>query len=552
MDSEPKNMFQTLLKQIQLEPNEVEQGYFKNAEISSVKVHKKEKRWDFYFTFDQLLPFQLFKKFEMSLQFAFSKHVEVDLYIEVKENTIDNEFVRDYWLYVCQKSGVDSPICNQLFSTQSPVYKDGKLNFYIDHEITLSKFSEEFFPPIIEQYKKMGFPRDLRIIPIVDHNAAEKVAQAVIEKNESETAKLTEELTKKHQQNERNGNAKNGVAPEGPIKLGRNINSNTPVMQMKDILEEERSIVIEGYVFDVEVRKLRSERELMIIKMTDYSSSLIVKKFSNNETDEAIFATIKPGTWLKAQGSIQMDTFSNELTMMSQSLQETFHETRQDTAPEGEKRVELHAHTNMSPMDATLNPTAIVEMAAKWGHEAVSITDHGGVYSFPEAYQASKDNNIQVIYGLEADLVDDGVPIASNLEDIDLSEATYTVFDVETTGLSAVYDSIIELAGVKMYKGNVIAEFQEFIDPGTPISAFTTQLTGITSEMVRGSKPEKQVLQEFQAFTEGTILVAHNASFDIGFINKGYGKNNLPLSTQPVIDTLELSRFLYPQYKTLV
>lgn len=115
MDSEPKNMFQTLLKQIQLEPNEVEQGYFKNAEITSVKVHKKEKRWDFYFTFDRLLPFQLFKKFEMSLQLAFSKHVEVDLYIEVKENTIDNEFVRDYWLYVCQKSGVDSPICNQLF-----------------------------------------------------------------------------------------------------------------------------------------------------------------------------------------------------------------------------------------------------------------------------------------------------------------------------------------------------------------------------------------------------------------------------------------------------
>ena len=550
MDSEPKKMFQTLLKQIQLEPNEVEQHYFKNAEIASVKVHKKDKRWDFYFTFDRLLPFQLFKKFEMSLQLAFSKHVEVDLYIEARENTVDNDFVRDYWLYACQKSGVDSPICNQLFSTQSPVYKEGKLNFYIEHEITLSKFSDEFFPPIIEQYKKLGFPRDLRIIPIVDHNAAEKVAQAVIEKNETETAKLTEELTKKHQQNERNGNGRNGVAPEGPVKLGRNINSSTPVMQMRDILEEERSIVVEGYVFDVEIRKLRSERELMIIKMTDYSSSLIVKKFSNNETDEAIFATIKPGTWLKAQGSIQMDTFSNELTMMSQSLQETFHETRQDTAPEDEKRVELHAHTNMSQMDATVNPTAIVEMAAKWGHEAVAITDHGGVYSFPEAYQASKDNNIQVVYGLEADLVDDGVPIASNLEDIELSEATYVVFDVETTGLSAVYDSIIELAGVKMYKGNVIEEFQEFIDPGVPISAFTTQLTGITGEMVRGSKPEKQVLQEFQAFTEGTVLVAHNASFDIGFMNKGYGKNDLPLSTQPVIDTLELSRFLYPQYKT--
>src|SRR5699024_3112856 len=113
-----------------------------------------------------------------------------------------------------------------------------------------------------------------------------------------------------------------------------------------------------------------------------------------------------------------------------------------------------------------------------------------------------------------------------------------------TTCLSAIYDSIIELAAVKMYKGNVIEEFQEFIDPGEELSAFTTQLTGITTEMVRGSKPEKQVLAEFQEFTKDTILVAHNAQFDIGFINKGYEKNDLPLSTQPVIDTLEHAHFL--------
>ncbi|HZK46618.1 MAG TPA: PolC-type DNA polymerase III [Atopostipes sp.] len=550
MDSEPKKMFQTLLKQIQLELTEQERQSFDQAEISTVKVHKKVKRWDFYFTFEQILPFSLFKKFETALKLAFANHVEVDVYIQAKNNDVSSQLVTDYWLHACQKSGVDSPICNQLFSSQAPILQDGKWVFHIEHEITQDKFSEEFFPPIIEQYNKLGFPKNLRIIPIVDHHAAERVAQAVIEKNESETAKLTEELTKRHQQNERNGYGSNGQAPEGPIKLGRNISSSTPVLQMRDILEEERSVLIEGYVFDVEVRKLRSERELMIIKMTDYTSSIIVKKFSNNETDEAIFSTIKPGKWLKAQGSIQMDTFSNELTMMAQSIQETFHETKQDTAPEGEKRVELHAHTNMSQMDATVNTTALIEQAKKWGHEAVAITDHGGVYSFPEAYSASKANDIQVIYGLEADLVDDGVPIAFNLKDLELTEAKYVVFDVETTGLSAVYDSIIELAGVKMYKGNVIEEFQEFIDPGVPISAFTTQLTGITSEMVRGSKPEKQVLEEFQAFTEGTILVAHNASFDIGFINKGYEKNNLPLSTLSVIDTLELSRFLYPQFKS--
>src|SRR5699024_10989609 len=165
-------------------------------------------------------------------------------------------------------------------------------------------------------------------------------------------------------------------------------------------------------------------------------------------------------------------------------------------------------------------------------------------------YQASKDNDIQVIYGLEADLVDDGVPIAMNISDIELNEATYVVFDVETTGLSAIYDSIIELAAVKMYKGNVIGEFQEFIDPGEELSAFTTHLTVITNDMVKGSKPAKQFLSEIKEFTNDTILVTHNAQFDLVFINKCYLKNVLPVSDQTVIDTLELSRYLYPHFKS--
>ncbi len=548
MDQEPRMLFQTLLKQIQLSLTEAEASYLENGEITSVKVHREEKIWEFHFKFDQILPFALYQKFESALKVAFSKIANIDIYIEVAEPQITQELISDYWLYVCQKSGVDSPICNQLFSNSSPQYQEGQLIFYIEHEITLPKFSEEFFPPITKQYAKLGFPEKLKIIPRVNKEAAARVVQAVTEKNESENAILTKQLTERHQQNERNGG--NGAAANGPVKMGRKIAQNTPVVQMKDILEEERSLLIEGYVFDVEIRKLRSERELIILKITDYTSSLTVKKFSNNEADEAVFAQIKEGMWLKAQGSIQEDNYTHELTMMAQSLQETFHEPRKDTAPEGEKRVELHAHTNMSQMDAVVSATDLIETAARWGHEAIAITDHGGVYSFPEAHQASVDNDIQVIYGLEADIVNDGVPIGHNLADVDLDEAEYVVFDVETTGLSAVYDSIIELAGVKMYKGNVIGEFQEFIDPGEELSNFTTQLTGITNEMVKGSKSEQQVLGEFKEFTEGTILVAHNAQFDMGFINKGYTKNDLPVATEPVIDTLELARFLYPEFKT--
>ena len=548
MDKDSRAMFQTLLEQIQFKPTDKELEFLQDGEIKSVKVQRSLKRWDFHLIFERILPFNLYKKFEAALKITFSKIADVDLTIETRNMDFSQDLLTDYWLHVCQKSGVDSPICNQLFSESSPQLKENKLYFYIEHEITLSKFSEDFFPPIIEQYNKVGFSDKLRIIPVVDEKAAEQVTKAIQEKNNEENALLTKQLTERHQQNERNNG--NGGNFHGPIKIGRSISQNAPILRMEEILDEERSVVIEGYVFDVEIRKLRSERELLILKMTDYSSSLTVKKFSNNEVDEAMFAQIKEGMWLKAQGTIQEDNFTHELTMMAQSMQEVFYEGRKDKAPEGERRVELHAHTNMSQMDATLSAKDLVYKAAEWGHEAVAITDHGGVYSYPEAYQASKDKGIQVIYGLEADIVNDGVLNAWNLKDIDLNEATYVVFDVETTGLSAVYDSIIELAGVKMYKGNVIEEFQEFIDPGENLSAFTTQLTGITNEMVRGSKPEKQVLEEFKAFTEDTILVAHNAKFDMGFINKGYTKHDLPVAKEPVIDTLELARFLYPQFKT--
>lgn len=141
------------------------------------------------------------------------------------------------------------------------------------------------------------------------------------------------------------------------------------------------------------------------------------------------------------------------------------------------------------------------------------------------------------------------MPITYNEIDLDMNEATYVVFDVETTGLSAVNNDLIQIAASKMYKGNIVEQFDEFIDPGYPLSQFTTDLTGITDQHVKGAKPLLQVLQEFQDFCQDTVLVAHNATFDVGFMNANYERNGLPTITQPVIDTLELARNLYPEYK---
>ncbi len=363
--------------------------------------------------------------------------------------------------------------------------------------------------------------------------------------------KQAEEAIKQNQQERQRGDGSNGkAANNGPLTIGRQISSKEEVKQMSTITEEERSVVIEGYIFDSEVRELRSGRKLLIFKMTDYTSSFSVKLFSSNETDEQNFELVKKGIWVRVRGSVQEDTFMRDLVVNARDVNQVTHPERKDTSPEGEKRVELHLHSNMSQMDATNNIADFVKQAAKWGHKAIALTDHAAAQGYPDAHAAGKANNVKILYGIEAYVVDDGVPIAYNPVHEDLSEATYVVYDTETTGLSAVYDTIIELAAVKMYKGNVIETFEEFINPGHPLSQTTIQLTGITDDMVRDAKPEKTVLEEFAKFAENTILVAHNASFDMGFLNNSYGRNGMPEAPNPVIDTLEMSRFLHPHLKS--
>ncbi|HBF74213.1 MAG TPA: PolC-type DNA polymerase III, partial [Lactobacillus sp.] len=218
-------------------------------------------------------------------------------------------------------------------------------------------------------------------------------------------------------------------------------------------------------------------------------------------------------------------------------------------APEGEKRVELHLHTNMSTMDATNSISDYIKQAKKWGHKAIAITDHAGVQGFPEAYRTASANDIKMIYGVEANLVDDGVPIGYNSEHRALEGATYVIFDVETTGLSAIYDRVIELSAVKMQGKEVIDQFEEFIDPGFHLSDQTTNLTSITDDMVHGSKSEKEVFTLFREFYGDAIIVGHNVTFDIGFMNAGYQRYDMPEVTNPIIDTLTLARFLYPTLK---
>lgn len=548
--SKGKESFEILLDQIDLDETMRENPLIKQGEIKQVIVHKQSKSWTFVLAFEKILPVMLYQNFRQNLEMAFQDIATVTMRIETSDGQFDEKLLQEYWPLVLADQNCSTPFIQQVLKSQQPFMEDRKIILPISNEAVIPNLQQQYLPMIEKLYQSFGFAK-FRIKPQLDQKQAdenkEQLEALQKEQQEAFMQQAAESIASHKQQKQEKKQEKQPT--EGPVSLGRSIPSDELVTPMEDILEEERRVTIQGYVFDKEVRELRSGRQLLILKITDYTSSFVAKKFSNGEKDEQAFDSLQQGSWLKVRGSIQEDTFMRDLVMNAQDLTEVKHEERKDYAKEEEKRVELHLHSNMSTMDATNSITELVEQAGKWGHNAIALTDHGGAQAFPEAHQAGEKNGVKIIYGVEANVVDDGVEVAYNPQDVSLSDATYVIFDVETTGLSAVYDSIIELAAVKMHKGNVEETFEEFIDPGHPLSNTTVNLTGITDEMVRGSKSEEEVLQSFHEFAEGTILVAHNASFDMGFLNMGYKHNNIPEATNPVIDTLELARFLHPELK---
>ena len=523
---------------------------FSAGEMERVVVHRKSRLWEFTLHFTQILPIMLYRSLLQNLTLAFKDIAQIRLTIKADDQQFDEKLLQDYWAQALESQQCDTPLAQQVLKTQVPILKEKKIVLPVDSNGAINYLKQQYLPLVETLFVSYGFPK-FRIEPEIDEEQAERVLKLFEERKQEQAEAFMKQAAESlivHEQKKKERKEQLPVL-DGPIQLGRNIPADEPTIPMINIVEEERRVTLEGYVFDKEVRELRSKRKILTLKITDYTSSFIVKKFSNNEKDEQIFDAISVGSWLKVRGSIQEDTFVRDLVMNAQDIIEVKHAPRKDYAPDDEKRVELHVHSNMSTMDATNSISDLVAQAGKWGHKAIAITDHGGAQAFPEAHSAGKKAGVKILYGVEANVVDDGVPIAYNDEHVSLNEGTYVVFDVETTGLSAVYDTIIELAAVKMYKGNVIESFDEFIDPGHPLSRTTIDLTGITDEMVRGSKSEEEVLRLFLEFSKDSILVAHNAAFDMGFLNTSYAKYGIPEATNPVIDTLELARYLYPQFK---
>ena len=352
------------------------------------------------------------------------------------------------------------------------------------------------------------------------------------------------------------------------VLYGRDFDDDT--ITIDSISGEMGEVTIRGQVTSVEAREIRNEKTIYMFNITDFTDTITVKIFLHNEQVPEISGAIKKGAFLKLKGVTTIDKFDHEITIGSLAgikKISDFTTSRMDNSPE--KRVELHCHTKMSDMDGVTDASVLVKRAYKWGHPAIAITDHGVVQSFPEANHAYDDivsdyrksyqkehpeatkeelkqvyPPFKVIYGVEAYLVDDMKGMVSGSRGQSMEEA-FVVFDIETTGFSPVSNRIIEIGAVRVKKGSIVDRFSVFVNPQVPIPFKIEQLTGINDGMVVDAETIEEVLPKFLEFSEGAVMVAHNAGFDMSFIIENCKRQGIEREFT-YVDTVGMARMLLP------
>ncbi len=336
-----------------------------------------------------------------------------------------------------------------------------------------------------------------------------------------------------------------------PLILGRNDKIKEPVIKITDITPDEGRVAIMGEISNIEAKELKSGKTLISFALYDGSSSMTCKAFIKPGEDGEVLSRLKKAKGVKLAGNASYSTFSGETEFIANTIIETDgirKAKRQDNSEV--KRVELHMHTQMSQMDGMASATDLIKRAMSWGMKAIAITDHGVVQSFPEAHKLlGRDNpDMKVIYGVEAYLAPDKKPSVTNSKGQSIDD-TYCVLDLETTGFSPVTEKITEIGIMKLKDGKVIDEFSCFVNPEKPIPARVVEVTNITDHMVKDAETIEKVFPKILEFIEGSILVAHNADFDMGFL-----KHNARVLGYDFdftyLDTLSLAKELFPDFKT--
>ena len=544
-----------------------------NSLITSINIFKKSGKLETSIEAEKQIKIKDLEKFEIYLENRFQlKNVLIRIkYLEKFETNIEEEW-EDIISYISRKHPltkallrgskieVEGSNVNVNLAFKGKALLDGK-NF----NIVLSELIKNIYG---ENYK-IQFVENISEEKLKEYQAhLESLEEQVVniakaEMVEAESKKSEKKVSSATNENNNSTNVEQGVAKPvesnnekaeedttNPVIYGRVGKMSDPLVKVADLTIDSGKVMIDGEILATETRELKSGKILAMFNLFDGSSTITCKVFLEAEKSKAILKRMNSAKGVKVIGTAQFDPFAKELGVIANAIVESNgikREVRQDNSQE--KRVELHMHTQMSQMDAMTSAEDLLKRAVKWGMKSIAITDHGVVQAFPEAhkYLEKAHPDLKVIYGVEAYLAPDTVSCISFSKGQDL-DTTYCVLDLETTGLSFRTEKITEVGIMKVKNGEVIDEFSCFVNPEKPIPQKVVEVTNITDDMVKDAETIDKVFPKILEFVGDSILVAHNADFDIGFLKYnasqlGYELNNTYL------DTLRLAKSLFPDFK---
>ncbi|NEZ46083.1 PolC-type DNA polymerase III [Clostridium niameyense] len=508
--------------------------YFKKRKKLKIIIKSKEE-------FNKEVELKIKKSIKSKIRAL--KDVEIVCYKDISNISLQ-QMCNKYWLDLSKLIWEAVPIARDCLLKANKNIKDNTMELTYGNEFLCKFLHKNKFESKLKYYIESIFGIKANIILKYDPSFKEEdyfkamdykeksIMKNIIKENKVKNKKITKTI-------DYNSEDKR----DSSIIYGRSIKEDS--ILMSSLSESSGVVVVCGDVFKKEVIETKTGRKIVTFFITDYTNSMIVKFFPRPKDADRIIEEIKEGIYLKVRGEVVNDPYARECVIMAKDIVKTTKIEKMDASEE--KRVELHMHTQMSAMDGMSSAENLIKRAAKWGHKAVAITDHGVVQAYPEAMSASKKYNIKIIYGIEAYLVNDGVPIVEG-EQNETIDDTFVVFDLETTGFSSENDKIIEIGAVKIQEGKIIDKFSTFVNPKMPIPNNIIELTNISDDMVENSETIENILPKFMNFIKDSIVVAHNAAFDVSFIRKSCKDLNIKFGN-PVMDTVILSRYMFPELK---
>ncbi len=538
------------------------------ARIHNVTLYKKSSKMVLDLLTDQFVKVADLVGFEKYLEDRFQvKEVQI---IFTYENGIEDQFDltaewQDFITYMARKHPLTRTI---LKDSKITIKEQNKIEVALGFrgkDVLLAKKVDKTIEEILKDlygfHASVAFLENASEDKLKEYQEYSKnLERQAIKMAEEEAARQVEESKTAQEVPPAEASAPSGpVPPEPPaveenevtpLIYGRNMNIKEPLVKVIDLSVDSGKICLDGEIINMDSRELKSGKLLITFDLYDGSSTITCKVFAEAEKAGAMKGRLKGAKGVKVAGTAQYDPFAKELGVIANVIIESTGIKRAERKDNSEvKRVELHMHTQMSQMDGISATKDLIKRAMKWGMKSIAITDHGVVQAFPDAHKLlGRDNpDMKVLYGVEAYLVPDRTPSVSFSKGQDL-DTTYCVLDLETTGLSFRTEKITEIGVMKVKSGEVLEEFSCFVNPEKPIPQKVVEVTNITDDMVKDAETIDVVMPKLLDFLGDSVLVAHNADFDIGFLKYnakelGYELNNTYL------DTLRLAKDLFPDYK---